>query len=200
MYLSYKKNATAVSLPEPFGFPGGRGRREKCTDRTVSACRKLPERAPERKTGRNRKENRKNLSKSVDKSAGVWYYTWAPSAGQKNDFCSPAGSPWKEPIDAKSFAVAKAMNRPGGAFKQTERSCESKMEGSHPDKLTVSTEKHEAVQVRKSSKASKKDLTKNHFGGKINKSPVERLRRTGPWKLNNIEKLVTEPLCVWKNT
>ena len=75
MYLLYKKNATAVSLPVPFGFPGGRGRREKCTDRTVSACRKLPERAPERKTGRNRKENRKNLSKSVDKSAGVWYYT-----------------------------------------------------------------------------------------------------------------------------
>ena len=33
------------------------------------------------------------------------------------------------------------MNRPSGAFKQTERSCESKMEGSHPDKLTVSTEK-----------------------------------------------------------
>ena len=33
------------------------------------------------------------------------------------------------------------MNRPSGAFKQTERSCESKMEGSHPDKLTVGTEK-----------------------------------------------------------
>ena len=33
------------------------------------------------------------------------------------------------------------MNRPSGAFKQTERSCESKMEGSHPDKLTVNTEK-----------------------------------------------------------
>ena len=49
-------------------------------------------------------------------------------------------------------------------------------------------------------KLLKKDLTKNHFGGKINRSPVERLRRTGPWKLNNIEKLVTEPLCVWKNT
>ena len=33
------------------------------------------------------------------------------------------------------------MNRPSGAFKQTERSCESKMEGSHPDKLKASTEK-----------------------------------------------------------
>ena len=33
------------------------------------------------------------------------------------------------------------MNHPSGAFKQTERSCESKMERSHPDKLTVSTEK-----------------------------------------------------------
>ena len=31
-----------------------------------------------------------------------------------------------------------------------------------------------------SSKASKKDLTKNHFGGKINRSSAERLRRTGP--------------------
>ena len=27
---------------------------------------------------------------------------------------------------------------------------------------------------------SKKCLTKNHFGGKINRSPVERPRRTGP--------------------
>ena len=31
-----------------------------------------------------------------------------------------------------------------------------------------------------SSKASKKDLTKNHFGGKISRSSAERLRRTGP--------------------
>ena len=29
------------------------------------------------------------------------------------------------------------MNRPSGVFKQTERSCESKMEGSHPDKLRL---------------------------------------------------------------
>ena len=28
----------------------------------------------------------KNLSKSVDREAGVWYYTWAPSAETKNDF------------------------------------------------------------------------------------------------------------------
>ena len=62
----------------------------------------------------------------------------------------------KEPIDAKGFAVAKAMNRPSGAFKQTERSCESKMEGSHPDKLTADTEKLKAIQVQKSSKASEK--------------------------------------------
>ena len=36
----------------------------------------------------------------------------------------------------------------------------------------------------------KKRLTKNHFCGKIIKSSAARLRRTGPWKLNNIEKLV----------
>ena len=110
----------------------------------------------------------KNLSKSVDKSAGVWYYTWAPSAGQKNDFYSPAGSLWKEPIDAEKHQLT---------LRGLKRS-----------------------KFKKVQKLLKKDLTKNHFGGKINRSPVERLRRTGPWKLNNIEKLVTEPLCVWKNT
>ena len=52
------------------------------------------------------------------------------------------------------------MNRPSGAFKQTERSCESKMEGSHPDKLTVSTEKHEAIQVQNVQKIPKKELDK----------------------------------------
>ena len=46
------------------------------------------------------------------------------------------------------------------------------------------------IQVQKVQKLRKKDLTKNHFGGKINRSSAERLRRTGPWKLNNIEKLV----------
>ena len=55
----------------------------------------------------------------------------------------------------KSFAVAKAINRPSGAFKQTERSCESKMEGSHPDKLTVDTEMFEALQVQKVQKLLK---------------------------------------------
>ena len=42
----------------------------------------------------------------------------------------------------------------------------------------------------------KKSLTKNRFCGKIIKSSAARLRRTGPWKLNNIEKLVTEPIFV----
>ena len=44
------------------------------------------------------------------------------------------------------------------------------------------------IQVQKVQKLRKKDLTKNHFGGKINRSSAERLRRTGPWKLNNIER------------
>ena len=35
---------------------------------------------------------------------------------------------------------------------------------------------------------SKKCLTKNRFCGKIIKSSAARLRRTGPWKLNNIER------------
>ena len=60
------------------------------------------------------------------------------------------------------------MNRPSGAFKQTERSCESKMEGSHPDKLTVSTEKLlNDLSSEKFKSFSKKCLTKNRFCGKI---------------------------------
>ena len=68
-------------------------------------------------------------------------------------------------------------------------------------KTPVDTEMYEALQVRKTSKASqKKCLTKNRFCGKIIKSSAARLRRTGPWKLNNIEKLVTEPIFVLENT
>ena len=55
-------------------------------------------------------------------------------------------------------------------------------------KTPADTEMPRTLQVQKSSKASKKDLTKNHFGGKINRASAERLRRTGPWKLNNIER------------
>ena len=44
----------------------------------------------------------------------------------------------------------------------------------------VSAEKLQDDSSSESSKASKKDLTKNHFGGKINRSSAERLRRTGP--------------------
>ena len=70
------------------------------------------------------------------------------------------------------------------------------MEGPRPDKLTVYSEKLEAIQVQNVRNASKKCLTKNHFCDKIIKSSAGRLRRTGPWKLNNIEKLVTEPIFV----
>ena len=56
IYLLYKKNAAVGSLAAPFGFPGGRGRREKGTDCAFSACRKLPERAPETKAERKRKK------------------------------------------------------------------------------------------------------------------------------------------------
>ena len=44
----------------------------------------------------------------------------------------------------------------------------------------VSAEELQDDSSSESSKASKKDLTKNHFGGKINRSSAERLRRTGP--------------------
>ena len=53
---------------------------------------------------------------------------------------------------------------------------------------------------RKFKRFRKKSLTKNRFCGKIIKSSAARLRRTGPWKLNNIEKLVTEPIFVLENT
>ena len=60
------------------------------------------------------------------------------------------------------------MNRPSGAFKQTERSCESKMEGSHPDKLTVSTEKLlNDLSSEKFKSFSKKCLTTYHESDKI---------------------------------
>ena len=49
---------------------------------------------------------------------------------------------------------------------------------------------------RKFEMLRKKCLTKNHFCDKIIKSSAGRLRCTGPWKLNNIEKLVTEPIFV----
>ena len=136
------------------------------------------------------KKHRKNLPKSVDRRREVWYYTWAPSAETKEWLLKPQQEALeKNQWTFKSFAVAKAMNRPSGAFKQTERSCESKMEGSHPDKLTVSTEKlMNDLSSEKFKSFSKKCLTKNSFCGKIVKSPAERLRRTGPWKLNNIER------------
>ena len=68
-------------------------------------------------------------------------------------------------------------------------------------KVPVCSEKLLGCPSSESSKASKKEgLTKNHFGGKINRSSAARLRRTGPWKLNNIEKLVRNLLSVWKYT
>ena len=115
---------------------------------------------------------------------------WAPSAETKEWLLKPQQEALeKNQWTFKSFAVAKAMNRPSGAFKQTERSCESKMEGFHPDKLTVSTEKLLSdLSSEKFKSFSKKCLTKNRFCGKIIKSSAARLRRTGPWKLNNIER------------
>ena len=81
------------------------------------------------------------------------------------------------------------MNRPGGAFKQTERSCESKMEGSHPDKLTVSTEKLlNDLSSEKFKSFSKKCLTKNRFCGKIIKSSAAKAEAHRTLKIEQYRK------------
>ena len=81
------------------------------------------------------------------------------------------------------------MNRPSGAFKQTERSCESKMEGSHPDKLTVSTEKLLNDLSSENFKSfSKKCLTKSHFCGKIIKSSATKAAARRTLKIEQYRK------------
>ena len=55
--------------------------------------------------------------------------------------------------------------------------------------VPVSTEKLlNDLSSEKFKSFSKKCLTKNRFCGKKIKSSAARLRRTGPWKLNNIER------------
>ena len=81
------------------------------------------------------------------------------------------------------------MNRPSGAFKQTERSCESKMEGFHPDKLTVSTEKLlNDLSSEKFKSFSKKCLTKNRFCGKIIKSSAAKAEAYRTLKIEQYRK------------
>ena len=81
------------------------------------------------------------------------------------------------------------MNRPSGAFKQTERSCESKMEGSHPDKLTVSAEKLlNDLSSEKFKSFSKKCLTKNRFCGKIVKSSATKATAHRTLKIEQYRK------------
>ena len=117
----------------------------------------------------NREKRAKKLKKGVAKRAGVWYYTWAPSAETKEWLPkSQLRSERKEPIDAEKFRFV-PRNLKRSKFKTFEM-------------------------------LRKKCLTKNHFCDKIIKSSAGRLRRTGPWKLNNIEKLVRNLLSVWKNT
>ena len=81
------------------------------------------------------------------------------------------------------------MNRPSGAFKQTERPCESKMEGYHPDKLTVSTEKLlNDLSSEKFKSFSKKCLTKNRFCGKIIKSSAAKAEAHRTLKIEQYRK------------
>ena len=52
----------------------------------------------------NREKRAKKLKKGVAKRAGVWYYTWAPSAETKEWLLkSQLRSERKEPIDAEKF-------------------------------------------------------------------------------------------------
>ena len=52
----------------------------------------------------NREKRAKKLKKGVAKRAGVWYYTWAPSAETKEWLLKPQlRSERKEPIDAEKF-------------------------------------------------------------------------------------------------
>ena len=93
------------------------------------------------------------------------------------------------------------MNRPSGAFKQTERSCESKMEGSHPDKLTVSTEKLlNDLSSEKFKSFSKKCLTKNRFCGRIIKSSAAKAEAHRTLKIEQYRKTCKEPFkCLEKH-
>ena len=70
IYLLYKKNTTVGSPPVPFGFPGGRGRREKCTDCALYACRKLPEKTPQTKAEENPKKTQKTCQKVLTRAPG----------------------------------------------------------------------------------------------------------------------------------
>ena len=81
------------------------------------------------------------------------------------------------------------MNRPSGAFKQTERSCESKMEGSHPDKLTVSTEKLlNDLSSEKFKSFSKKCLTTYHESDKIIKLSAAKAEAHRTLKIEQYRK------------
>ena len=71
IYTYYiKKNAAAGSPSAPFGFPGGRGRREKCTDCALYACRKLPEKTPQTKAEENPKKTQKTCQKVLTRAPG----------------------------------------------------------------------------------------------------------------------------------
>ena len=67
-------------------------------------------------------------------------------------------------------------------------------------RTNVRTLKSEITSSQKPKSFWKKCLTKNRFCDKIIKLSAERLRRTGPWKLNNIEKLERNLFSCWKNT
>ena len=144
----------------------------------------------------NREKRAKKLKKGVAKRAGVWYYTWAPSAETKEWLPkSQLRSERKEPIDAERFCGCEATNHPSRVFEQTS-GFRRKWRGLAPTSSRFVPRNLKRSKFRTFETLRKKCLTKNHFCDRIIKSSAGRLRRTGPWKLNNIEKLVTEPIFV----
>ena len=113
---------------------------------------------------------------------------WAPSAETKEWLPkSRLRSERKEPIDAERFCGCEATNHPSGVFEQTS-GFRRKWRGLAPTSSRFVLRNRKRSKFRTFETLRKKCLTKNHFCDKIIKSSAGRLRRTGPWKLNNIER------------
>ena len=120
---------------------------------------------------------------------------------QKNDFWSPSRKLLKRTNErSKVLRLRKQWIAPVGRSSKQSGLAKARWRGLTPTSSRLAPRNTKRSKFRKVQKLLKKDLTKNHFGGKINRSSAARLRRTGPWKLNNIEKLVRNLLRVWKNT
>ena len=106
---------------------------------------------------------------------------------QKNDFWSLSTKPLKRTNRRSKASGCVATNTPVGCLSDRAVSAR-KWRGYTPTSPRLVLRCWERSKFRKVQKLRKKDLTKKRFCGKIIKSSAERLKRTGPWKLNNIER------------